>query len=315
MFVDSQQRARAFSSYFFVETGQLDVALSTLSAPVKYALDRVRQALLAKKPVPPSYTLGLELGIVRLGEARDALGLSEAWVERIARAADEDITGAGRNTRDALKITNVMAGTEPANVLQSGDLVLELNGKTVVSYQTFETAAMVAGDTNTSVKIMVLREGRELLVECAPHCVSALGTQRIVKFCGMQVQEPHPHVRFLGFIPKFLHDADKARDKPRPGVFISSLDLGSPAEAHGVYAPRWIAEMNHIKVTDLDEFMDVVIHLKQGDIVRIVTMGLDEEESVHALDVDLHYFPLTDLRYDPQSGVWSSSNKNGVFHW
>ena len=289
--------------------------LCTLSAPVRYALDRVRSAILNGKPVPPCYTLGLELGIVRLGEAKDVFGMSDAWFEKLAQAADQDYTGAGRNTRDVLKVYSMMAGTEPAQVLEFGDIILDINDKPVVSYQAFETAAMVAGDTNSKVKLTVLRELQEVKLECRPHCLSPQGTQRIIKFCGMQVQETHPSVLYLGFVPSFLLGDESSGRPLSPGVYISGINLGSPAECHGIDVQRWISSMNGQTVSNLDEYMDVVRGLNQGDLVRITCVGLNQEESVHALDVDLHYFPLTDLRFDPQTGIWSSAKDEGVLHW
>ena len=303
MFIDSQNRARAFVGSFFISHNQNEIMLNSRSAPVKYALDRVRRSLRNDEPVPTCYTLGIELGVVRLGEAKEGFGLTDEWIEKLSRAADADITSSARNARDVLKVINVMAGTEPSKMLKVGDLILQIDDIPQVAYDAVDLAAAKAGDANTKVKLTLLRDGQITEVMCTPHSMTPLGTQRIVRFCGMQVQEPHPHVAFIGFIPQSLLVSETGL--ALPGAYVSCIDLGSPSEAYEINAQRWIVEIDEKPIRSLDEFLKVVRGLKQGDIARMVSVGLDGVESVHALDIDLHYFPLMELFFDPTSGSWT----------
>ena len=194
-----------------------------------------------------------------------------------------------------------MAGTQPAKLLKTGDLLLSVDDRPAVSYRDIDMVSCAAGDAGRNVELVVFRDHSVIKLSVPPIPLSVMGTQRILRFCGMQLQETHHHVRFHGFVPSFL-TSDKC--DATPGVFVSCIDLGSPAEAHGIFAQRWIAEVNWEKVRTLDEFQSVVSKVRQNEFIRILTVGLTGEESVHMLEVDLHYFPSTELVYHVERGVW-----------
>eukprot|EP00878_Enallax_costatus_P005445 GHUV01005716.1.p1 GENE.GHUV01005716.1~~GHUV01005716.1.p1 ORF type:complete len:291 (+),score=136.94 GHUV01005716.1:24-875(+) len=122
----------------------------------------------------------------------------------------------------------------------------------------------------------------------------SLGTDRLVHWCGAQLQATHRAVRELGFQPEGA------------GVFISRWHHGSPAHRYGLFALHWILEVNGQATPDLDSFLQVVDPLRDGDFARLKVCHLETTQTkVLTLKLDTKYWPSWELRRDPQTGTWN----------
>ena len=299
VYVDSQGRCRCFLSAVGYSATSIAM-LCPLAAPVKDALQRVQRAIdHGLDEVPPLHVLGIEFDFVQLSEARQTFGLPEDMARLVSNAADEDFTGAAHGTREILSVSDVLAGTQPRSLLKNGDLIVSLDGKPIVSFSECNRVAEEAGDAGRMVKLTVWRDRAVQEVEFNPVAMSCTGTKRVIMFAGAQVQEMHAHVAFSGFVPSFVTPT------VRPGVYISGVGRGSPANIAGISAMTWVAEIDSKPVRELDDVLDALRTCQHGDFVRIKVMTLSGEEGVLTVEMDFKYWETTDLRYNVKDKSWS----------
>jgi hypothetical protein len=157
-------------------------------------------------------------------------GLPQEWVRRLVTLDPE--------RRQVLRVRSTVALSDAAGKLQDGDMILAVGGRAVSGFVDVERAieAHVAGqgagaagaggeDSGVGkeggmppVSITLFREGRVEEVAVRLGFEDGLGTDRLVHWCGAQLQAPHRGVRELGFLPSEGH-----------GVYISRWHHGSPA--------------------------------------------------------------------------------------
>lgn len=120
-----------------------------------------------------------------------------------------------------------------------------------------------------TITVTIFRGGQVLDLPLLLGVEDGLGTDRLVHWCGAQLQAPHRAVRELGYLPP-----------NGGGVYISRWHHGSPAHRYGLYALHWIEEVNGVPVKDLDGFLEVVGALKDGDFARIKVCHLETQTKV-----------------------------------
>ncbi|KAE9449509.1 hypothetical protein C3L33_18598, partial [Rhododendron williamsianum] len=108
-----------------------------------------------------------------------------------------------------------------------------------------------------------------------------------------QFQDPHPAVRALGFLPEEGH-----------GVYVSRWSHGSPANRYGLYALQWIVEINGKPTPHLDAFVEVTKEIDDGEFIRVKTVHLTGKPRVLTLKQDLHYWPMWEVRRNPNTAMW-----------
>eukprot|EP00798_Chlamydomonas_sp_ICE-L_P008047 gene8047-1281_t len=104
-----------------------------------------------------------------------------------------------------------------------------------------------------TTRLTIFRGGNIEDVDLRLGTEDGIGTNRIVHWCGAQLQAPHRAVKERGFLPQ------------TSGVFISRWHHGSPAHRYGLYALHFIIEVNNIPTPTMDAFLDVVHPLKDGE--------------------------------------------------
>lgn len=147
--------------------------------------------------------------------------------------------------------------------------------------------------SDENLNLTILRQGQELELVVGTDKRDGNGTTRVINWCGCVVQDPHPAVRALGFLPEEGH-----------GVYVTRWCHGSPAHRYGLYALQWIVEVNGKKTPDLNAFADATKELEHGQFVRIRTVHLNGKPRVLTLKQDLHYWPTWELRFDPETALW-----------
>ncbi|MGH7486429.1 MAG: hypothetical protein ACREMY_12650, partial [bacterium] len=121
-------------------------------------------------------TLDVEFYPIALSQARK-LGLPDAWISKLEAAEP------GR--RQALAVARLTAGTPAANLLQTGDLLLALDGQPAVSFRAVEKVSQ-----RPELKLTLLRDGRVITLKVPTVSLDGQGTQRVLEWAGALLQKP-----------------------------------------------------------------------------------------------------------------------------
>jgi len=206
--------------------------------------------------------LEVELWPISLAQARD-VGLSEEWIQKVQQTGK----------RHVLNVRRLVAKTDAADQLKTGDLLLAVEGRICTSFRDVE----IATQTAQKVELTLLRNTKEVTAMVSTVLLSGEGTTKIVCWAGAVLQNTHRSVAQLGF----LH----------PGVYCSRWYFGSPAHKYALRAAHWIVEVNGKPTPDLDSFICVVNSLDASDFVRLKIRGMQDRVSVTTIKMDLHYWP------------------------
>lgn len=248
-----------------------------------------------KRSMPLIRSLEVELYPTLLSKAR-SFGLSDAWIQALLRKDPV--------RRQVLRVKGCLAGSKAENLLEHNDMLLAINKEPVTCFRDIEDSCQAldkSGDFEGKLHMSILRQGREIELSVGTDVRDGYGTTRVINWCGCIVQEPHPAVRALGFLPSEGH-----------GVYVARWCHGSPAHRYGLYALQWIVEVNGKLTPDLDAFVSVTKEIKHGEFVRIRTVHLNGKPRVLTLKQDLHYWPMWELRFNPETAVWRRSIIKGL---
>ncbi|KAH9608555.1 hypothetical protein KSS87_019509 [Heliosperma pusillum] len=240
-----------------------------------------------RRPMPLLRILEVEFYPTLLSKAR-SFGLSDDWIKALVRKDSV--------RRQVLRVKGCLAGSKAEKILEQGDMLLAINKGPVTCFRDIENACLdLDKDDNTDgmLQMTIFRQGRELEVVVGTDVRDGIGTVRVVNWCGCIVQDPHPAVRALGFLPEEGH-----------GVYVARWCHGSPVHRYGLYALQWIVEVNGKPTPDLDAFVSVTKELEHGDYARVRTVHLNGKPRVLTLKQDLHYWPTWELRFDIDTALW-----------
>ncbi|XP_048495414.1 protease Do-like 7 isoform X2 [Beta vulgaris subsp. vulgaris] len=240
-----------------------------------------------KRPMPLVRILEVEFYPTLLSKAR-SFGLSDDWIQALVKKDPL--------RRQVLRVKGCLAGSRAENILEQGDMILAINKEPVTCFRDIENACQDLDKYDESdgmLKMTIFRQGREMEAELGTDVRDGIGTVRVVNWCGCIVQDPHPAVRALGFLPEEGH-----------GVYVARWCHGSPAHRYGLYALQWIVEVNGKPTPDLDTFVSLTKELEHGDYARVRTVHLNGKPRVLTLKQDLHYWPTWEVRFDPNTSLW-----------
>ncbi|KAI3808476.1 hypothetical protein L1987_24427 [Smallanthus sonchifolius] len=240
-----------------------------------------------KRPMPLVRILEVELYPTLLSKAR-SFGLSDHWIQVLVK---QDPV-----RRQVLRVKGCLAGSKAENLLTQGDMVLAINKKPVMCFRDVEEACQalnLCDDMEGKLELTVFRQGIEIDVLVGTDVRDGNGTMRVINWCGCFLQDPHPAVRALGFLPDEGH-----------GVYVTRWSHGSPVHRYGLYALQWIVEVNGKPTPNLEAFVNVTKEIENGEFVRLKTVHLNGKPRVLTLKQDLHYWPTWELRFDPDTAMW-----------
>ncbi|XVE72190.1 hypothetical protein DITRI_Ditri11bG0019100 [Diplodiscus trichospermus] len=239
-----------------------------------------------KRPMPLVRILEAELYPTLLSKAR-SFGLSDDWIQALVKKDPL--------RRQVLRVKGCLAGSNAENLLEEGDMVLAVNKEPITCFRDLENVcqALDNGDNGGNLIMTIFRQGSEIDLLVGTDVRDGNGTTRMINWCGCMVQNPHPAVRALGFLPEEGH-----------GVYVTRWCHGSPVHRYGLYALQWIVEVNGEPTPDLDAFVNVIKELQHGEFVRVRTVHLNGKPRVLTLKQDLHYWPTWELRFDPEMAIW-----------
>ncbi|CAK9150637.1 unnamed protein product [Ilex paraguariensis] len=240
-----------------------------------------------KRPMPLVRILEVELYPTLLSKAR-SFGLSDSWIQ--------DLVKKDPIRRQVLRVKGCLAGSKAENLLEQGDMVLAINKEPITCYRDIEDACQaldLCDDSGGRLNMTIFRQGCEIELLVGTDVRDGNGTTRVINWCGSIVQDPHPAVRALGFLPDEGH-----------GVYVARWCHGSPVHRYGLYALQWIVEVNGKPTPDIDAFVDVTKALGHEEFVRLKTVHLNGKPRVFTLKQDLHYWPFWELRFDLETAMW-----------
>jgi len=206
-------------------------------------------------------SLGIEWRPMALSDARDR-GLSE---ERAAALHAHD-----PERRQALEVRRIWAGAPAAEVLQGGDLLLEVDGEVATRFREVERFE--------STELVVLRDGAEVTVTVEPVEPDLLGLNELLIWGGMLLHEPH-------------HEVGAQRGIPRRGVYVAFFWYGTPAQRYGMRATWRIVRVDDVDTPDLPALIEAIEGKSDGDSVRLTVVDLDQRERVVTIVLDEVYWP------------------------
>ncbi|MEO0422782.1 MAG: trypsin-like peptidase domain-containing protein [Pseudomonadota bacterium] len=256
-----------WSSFAYQDGRQ--VVQVTRGMPIDIVADMVN----AVREEQPLRSLEAELWPIPMAAARQ-LGLPDdyiAWLEGPDGPAIPQV----------LKVMRLVAGSPAAQLLETGDLLLAVDGKPVANFRDVEGST-----TAPQVTLTVLRDGamRNINVQTVP--LSGRGVDRAVVWAGALLQAPHRALAAQRGIEPY-------------GAYVAYFAYGSPASRHGLWAGRRVVEVDGEPIPDLDAFVAAVSGRRDRDSLRLKTVGWNGASDVITLNLDLKYWPAYELRRGP----------------
>jgi S1-C subfamily serine protease len=232
--------------------------------------DLVAETLELARGTAQLHSLEAELVTQTLAAAR-GLGLSNEWVARIEKANPAK--------RQVLSVTRLVGGSSAAKLLQPGDMLLAIDGKTVTEFRDVERAVA----KREVVEATIWRANSELSLAVETAALSGKDLDRVVLWAGATLQAPHRAMSVQrGIAPN--------------GVYVAYFSYGSPASRYGLVPGRRIVEVDGQPTPDLDAFLKQVTGRADRTSLRIKTLALNGAPEMLTLKLDRHYWPAYELR-------------------
>ena len=358
VFLDPQGRVGALWASYSYTASNGEAREMSLGLPAAYIADAAAPLVSGRQPAIPA--LDFELRTLPLSKARTGMGLPPHWVATLERL--------GGDRRTVLCVRRCAPRTPAAAALKEGDLLLAVDDTPVITFRDVETAlakryvlqtggerdvgvtaaagSSTGGDTGAEaapphqplpVPVTIVRDGAEMTLPVAPSLLSGRGTERIISWAGILIQEAHPPVTDRGFVPEVTPGPDGRCSPP----YCSRWSFGSPAHkgepctardaclgrlsleklptvislsilhfstAGGIRATNFIIEVNGVPTPTLDAFLAVISGIGDNADTRLKCVDLADRKRVFTLRTDTHYWPTVELRLEqPQSSVDQAS--------
>ena len=216
-------------------------------------------------------SLAMEFRPINIADARDR-GLSDA------RATALEVLDP--SSPRLLAVVRISYDSATADVVEEGDLLLEVDGEMVTHFAQIERACQ-----KEKVELLLLRDGQELEVTAKTRLLGGSGTERALLWAGTILQRPPRAVA-------------TQRKLPRLGVYVARFWYGSPANRYGLRATRRIIEVDGQPTPNLDAFIKAVADKPDRGAVRLKTIDLDGSVDVITLKLDLEYWPTYELIHE-----------------
>jgi S1-C subfamily serine protease len=262
--VDKSGGVLALWASFGLDNGR-EVTVRNMGLPIDIVIDMMNVI----REGGTLRSLEAELSAVSMSSALK-LGLSQRSLQQLQR----HMPAGGQ----VLSVARLVAGTPAAQLLQTGDLILSIDGQPVTRFREVERSAQ-----KPRVRLGVWRNGTEFLLELDTVVLTGRDIDRILLWAGATLQASHRALAAQrGIAPQ--------------GVFVAFYLYGSPASRSGLWAPRRIVEVDGNPTPDLDAFLAAVAGKPDRTAVLLKTLTWNDAVEVIALKLDQHYWPTYDLR-------------------
>lgn len=209
-------------------------------------------------------------------ELKSSGSFTRGYIGVALQQIDENLAQAFNlsNSRGAL-ISEVTKGS-PAEKsgLKQGDIILKYNNTPVIDIGSLRNAIALI-KPGTKVNLAILRQGKPLEIQVEVGAYSQSKPTQVAfkeNKLGIEVDNLTPEL------------ASKLGSGAEKGVFISKVDPSGPGAWVGLKKGMLIVEVNHKKISTVDEFNEalqatpagkpVLFLIKQGDATRFVSFKL-----------------------------------------
>jgi len=232
--------------------------------------DLVAETLDIVREQRPLHSLEAEFVPQTLADAR-RFGLSDAWVQRISKADPA--------AREVLSVSRLVGGSDAAQQLRPGDILLAIDDRPVTQFRDVERAVARKEDVNATI----WRAGAELSLHVRTASLSGSDIDRVVQWAGATLQAPHRAISAQrGIAPE--------------GVYVAYFEFGSPASRYGLVPGRRIVEVDGQLTPNLDAFLRQVGGRADRSSLRIKCLTWNGAPEVITLKLDRHYWPAYELK-------------------
>jgi len=245
-------------------------------------LDRVSRAveLIRQNKLVTRGTLQTKFVQVAFDEL-GRLGLSEA-VEAEVRQSYPDQTG-------MLVVDDVLRGGVAADVLEVGDILLELNGTSLTRFTELE--AVLDDSVGEVVRLKLERNGKPI--------------QRDVTVADLHAVTPDEYIRFAdGVFNNLSYQQGWHLNKPLSGVYVAAP--GFALRTSGIPRRSVIIEMNGQPVNDLDDMEAVLNEMADRERIalRFITLEDPNGPVVRLIRMDRRWYAAERCQRDDATGFW-----------
>jgi S1-C subfamily serine protease len=181
--------------------------------------------------------------------------------------------------RQVLSITRLVGGSNAAQLLQPGDLLLAVDGQIVTGFRDVERAVAA----RATVQVTIWRTDGEHLFSVQTAALSGNDIDRVVLWEGATLQASHRAI-------------SAQRGIEPSGVYVAYFSYGSPASRSGLIPGRRIVEVDGQPTPDLDSFLKLATGRADRTSLRIKTLAINGAPEMITLKLDRHYWPAYELR-------------------
>lgn len=237
--------------------------------------------ILKKGKSPKVSIVDAGFGSISILQAR-IRGVPQEWIERMEKESD--------NRLQFITVTRVSCTTEEVK-LETGDVILSVNDKLVISMSDLDGVVTESGDERKPqvMSFKIVREGRVLDLDISLNVVQE--TDQLAIFAGSIIQKPHHAVR-------------QAMINLPSEVYCIFRGESSPAIQYGISATNFITHVNEIETPDVDSFLTVVKAIPDNTYCKMRLVTFDNVPFAISLKTNYHYFPTAELKKDPNSSKW-----------
>ncbi|MFT5583258.1 MAG: S1-C subfamily serine protease [Cognaticolwellia sp.] len=219
-----------------------------------------------------------------LGAQLTTISVSDATERGLPAGMATDLAALDPERRQVLYVARVVAGTPAALVLESGDLLVAVDGELVTRFAPVEEAVQRA-----QVQITVVRDGRVKDVAVPTVDLGNYSVDDVLIWNGLVLHAPHWELM-------------AQRGLEPEGVYVGLYYYGSPAQRYNIRATNRIVAVNGEPTPTLDAFLAVVKDLEQGASIKITMKDLEDQIVVRTMKVDKVYWGSARFQYD--DGEW-----------
>ena len=269
--VDKKGRVLALWAGFTYDYGRKNKPWHA-GLPIEVALATL-PGIESGEPSHPS--LGLSLHTITPVDAA-ARGVSQARLGALTKVRPQGML---------LEVRRLMPGTDAADKLQTGDVLVSLNGAPLAWGLDLEAAARQG-----PVELVVVRDKTEVSVTVAPDALGGAGPDRVVEWAGMVLYAPE-------------RDVERWHGEQPPGLYISRYSYGGPNHIGRVRAAILLLEVNGQPVGDLDSLLELVSTLDDRQAVPLLLWDPSRRTQV-AKTVRLNMVHFPTRSWTLEAGEW-----------
>ncbi|QLL32790.1 hypothetical protein HG536_0D03120 [Torulaspora globosa] len=276
---DNDGTVRALWLSFMGERQDSKEKIYLMGLDINECLDVIE--ILKQGKTPKVSIVDAGFGSISILQAR-IRGVPQEWIERMENESD--------NRLQFITVTRVSCTTEEVK-LETGDIILSVNGKLVISMSDLDGVVTASDDERKpqTMKFKIVREGRVLDLDISLSEVQE--TDQVAIFAGSIIQKPHHAVR-------------QAMVNLPSEVYCIFRGESSPAVQYGISATNFITHVNEMETPDVDTFLAVVKAIPDNTYCKMRLVTFDNVPFAISLKTNYHYFPTAELKKDTNTNKW-----------